>query len=141
MHSFARSQNNAVLDALMAENSVWLHTTTAAAFGVRDGDRVPLENQDGVRSLPILVKVTEGIRADCAYMVHGFGHRSQALHKAYRRGASDTTLITRVAIDPLMGGTGMRVNFVRPVKDADRARPTGCPAMPTAGPLWRDTRW
>ena len=116
VHSFARSQNNAVLDALMAENSVWLHTATAAKMGVRDGDRVPLENQDGVRSLPILVKVTEGIRSDCAYMVHGFGHRSKALHRAYGQGASDTTLITRVAVDPLMGGTGMRVNFVRPVK-------------------------
>jgi thiosulfate reductase/polysulfide reductase chain A len=115
VHSFARSENNAVLDALMPENCVWLHTSTAAAFGVRDGDRVPLENQDGARSLPLL-EVTEGIRADCAFMVHGFGHQSKALHKAYHRGASDTTLITRVAIDPLMGGTGMRVNFVRPVK-------------------------
>jgi hypothetical protein len=28
---------------------------------------------------------------------------------------SDTELMTRVKIDPIMGGTGMRVNFVRPV--------------------------
>jgi thiosulfate reductase/polysulfide reductase chain A len=48
-------------------------------------------------------------------MVHGFGHRSAALRLAAGRGASDTGLMTRVAIDPLMGGTGMRVNFVRPV--------------------------
>ena len=76
-----------------------------------------LENEDGVRSLPVRVKVTEGIRRDCAYMVHGFGHRSKALRLAFGRGASDTELMSRVKVDPLMGGTGMRVTFVRPVTD------------------------
>jgi len=38
------------------------------------------------------------------------------LRNAYKKGASDTQLITRVAIDPIMGGTGMRVNFVRLVR-------------------------
>jgi thiosulfate reductase/polysulfide reductase chain A len=28
------------------------------------------------------------------------------------QGASDTQLITKVLVDPLMGGTGMRGNFV-----------------------------
>jgi thiosulfate reductase/polysulfide reductase chain A len=48
-------------------------------------------------------------------MVHGFGQQAPGLRKANGRGASDTGLITRVAVDPLMGGTGMRVNFVRPL--------------------------
>jgi thiosulfate reductase/polysulfide reductase chain A len=34
------------------------------------------------------------------------------LKRAYRKGASDAGLITRYATDPLMGGTGMNVNFV-----------------------------
>jgi thiosulfate reductase/polysulfide reductase chain A len=118
MHSFARTQNNDQLHGLMAENDVWLHTKPAQALGLRDGDRVVLENQDGVKSLPIRVRVTEGIRDDCAYMVHGFGQRSRLLRRARDRGASDTNLMTRVKVDPLMGGTGMRVNFVRPVKEA-----------------------
>jgi thiosulfate reductase/polysulfide reductase chain A len=118
MHSFARTQNNDQLHGLMAENDVWLHTKPAQALALRDGDRVVLENQDGVRSLPIRVRVTEGIRDDCAYMVHGFGQRSRLLRRARDRGASDTNLMTRVKVDPLMGGTGMRVNFVRPVKEA-----------------------
>ena len=100
----------------MAENEVWLHTKSAQDLGILDGERVVLENQDGARSLPVRVKVTEGIRRDCAYLVHGFGHRSKALRRAFGRGASDTSLMTRVSVDPLMGGTGMRVNFVRPVK-------------------------
>ena len=118
MHSFARTQNNATLHGLMPENEVWLHTTPAQELGLKDGDRVRLENADGVTSLPVRVRVTEGIRDDCAYMVHGFGQRSKSLRRARDRGASDTQLMTRVKVDPLMGGTGMRVNFVRPVKEA-----------------------
>ena len=116
MHSFARTQNNATLHGLMAENEVWLHTGPAGQLGLKDGERVVLENQDGVRSEPVKVKVTEAIRGDAAYLVHGFGHRSKAMRRAYGKGVSDTSLMTRVAVDPLMGGTGMRVNFVRPVK-------------------------
>ena len=116
MHSFARTQNNATLNGLMAENEVWLHTGPAGQLGLKDGDRVVLENQDGVKSEPVRVKVTEAIRGDAAYVVHGFGHRSKALRRAYGKGISDTALMTRVSVDPLMGGTGMRVNFVRPAK-------------------------
>ncbi|MFZ2493824.1 MAG: molybdopterin dinucleotide binding domain-containing protein, partial [Thermoanaerobaculia bacterium] len=116
VHSFARTQNNAILSGLMPENAVWLSPTIAKANGLADGDRVVLQNPEGVRSDPIKVFVTQGIRDDCAYVVHGFGQKSKALRKASGRGASDNGLMSRVAVDPLTGGTGMRVNFVRPVK-------------------------
>jgi thiosulfate reductase/polysulfide reductase chain A len=116
VHSFARSQNNRALHALMAENDAWVHTSVARSLGLRTGDRVVLENADGVKSPPVTLRVTEGIRSDCLYTVHGFGEGSASLRLASGRGASDTALMTRVAVDPLMGGTGMRVNFVRPVK-------------------------
>lgn len=112
-HSFARSENNAWLNALMPENQVWINREAARDLRLEDGQEVILENQDGVRSLPVRVRITAGIRRDCVYMAHGFGHQSKALRLAYRKGASDTQLMTRIAIDPLMGGTGMRVNFVR----------------------------
>lgn len=115
VHSFARSQNNEMLHALMAENEVWMHTKIANDHGLHDGQRIVLENSDGEKSLPIKLKVTEGIRSDCAYVVHGFGQRSTMLSRASGQGASDTDLMTRIKVDPLMGGTGMRVNFVRPV--------------------------
>ena len=51
---------------------------------------VVLRNDDGVRSLPIRLKVTERIRPDLVYMVHGFGHNAPGLHIAHGRGASDT---------------------------------------------------
>jgi thiosulfate reductase/polysulfide reductase chain A len=115
VHSFARSQNNEILHALMPDNEVWMSPASAGASSLADGDRIVLENSDGARSLPVRLKVTKGIRDDCAYLVHGFGQGGKSLHLACGRGASDTSLMTRVAVDPLMGGTGMRVNFVRPV--------------------------
>jgi thiosulfate reductase/polysulfide reductase chain A len=115
VHSFARTENNALLSGLMEENAAWISAGAARAFGLRDGDRAVIENQDGARSLPVVIRTTPGIRNDCLYMVHGFGQQAPGLSRANGRGASDTGLITRVAVDPLMGGTGMRVNFVRPV--------------------------
>jgi thiosulfate reductase/polysulfide reductase chain A len=113
MHSFARTENNKWLDDLMPENQVWIGYEFAAKSKVMDGQWVTLENQDGYRSAPLHVRVTEGIRNDCAYMVHGFGANAPKLRKAFQKGASDTPLISRVKVDPIMGGTGMRVNFVR----------------------------
>ena len=115
VHSFARSQNNAWLDALMDENVAWINEDAARDLRLSEGQKVILENQDGVRSLPIRVSITKGIRRDCLYMVHGFGHESRRLRLAYHRGASDTGLMTRVKVDPIMGGTGLRVNFVKVV--------------------------
>lgn len=117
VHSFARTQNNARLDSLMSENEAWINVDTARDLGFREAERVILENSDGVKCLPLLLRITEGIRPDCLYMVHGFGHEGHKLHLAFHKGASDTELMTRVQIDPLMGGTGMRVNFVRVLKN------------------------
>ena len=117
MHSFARTQNNARLHSLMPENEVWINTIAARNLGFRETQRVVVQNSDGVKSLPVLIRITEGIRPDCVYMVHGFGHDSPKLRRAYHRGASDTELMTKVNVDPIMGGTGMRVNFVRILKE------------------------
>jgi thiosulfate reductase/polysulfide reductase chain A len=109
--------NNPWLNHEMAENELWVHDSSAAAFGLRNGERVFLENQDGIRSSkPVKVKVTPGIRPDCSYLVHGYGCRSMHLKEGFDRGVSDTSLMTRSSKDPLSGVRGMRVNFVRLVK-------------------------
>jgi thiosulfate reductase/polysulfide reductase chain A len=58
------------------------------------------------------VKVTERIHPDAVYMVHGYGHRATGLTFARGRGIDDAELTTRYRVDPIMGGTGMNVNFV-----------------------------
>jgi thiosulfate reductase/polysulfide reductase chain A len=112
VHSFGRTQNNPILNEMMAENTLWVNADAARRLGIGAGQRVRLRNQDGVVSNPIKVKATQGIRADCVYMVHGFGHTAVRLRRAFGKGASDTQLATRYVTDPLMGGTGMNVNFV-----------------------------
>ena len=116
VHSFGRTQNTPVLHGCEPENAIWASPDTAAAFGVSDGEEVEIVNQDGARQGPIRVKVTARIRDDAVYLTHGFGHNSRQLTRAYKRGADDSALMTRYAVDPLSGGTGMRVNFVRLVR-------------------------
>jgi thiosulfate reductase/polysulfide reductase chain A len=117
-HTFGRTVNNRLLAEPYPENEVWVNASVARALPgfdapLANGDRVVLVNQDGVRSGPVKVKVTERIRGDCVYLVHGWGQNAPRQRYAHGRGASDAALTTRVKVDPIMGGTGMNVNFVR----------------------------
>jgi thiosulfate reductase/polysulfide reductase chain A len=112
VHSFSRTQTNPLLHEMMAENVVWVNADVARRLGLETGMAVRLRNQDGVVSAPVKVLATERIHPECVYIVHGFGHTATRLRRAYGKGASDAQLITKYATDPLMGGTGMNVNFV-----------------------------
>lgn len=113
MHTFSRTANNPNLTDLMDENKVWVNPKVAKEWDLINDQEIYLENQDGVIShFPIKVRVTERIRFDSVYIVHGFGHFNKKLSRAHGKGACDSQLITRVLTDPIMGGTGMRGNFV-----------------------------
>ncbi len=115
MHTFGRTTNNPNLVDLMEENKVWVNPKVANLWGLENDQEVWLENQDGVKStFPIKVRITERIRHDSVYVVHGFGHKNSLTGKLKNsgHGADDSELITNVKIDPIMGGTGMRENFV-----------------------------
>ena len=112
VHSFSRTQSNRILSDAMPENEVWVNADIAERYGLKSGDYIRLKNQDGNVSNKVKVKSTERIRPDCVYMVHGFGHTAKGLKHAFGKGASDAQLLTRFATDPLMGGTGMNINFV-----------------------------
>jgi thiosulfate reductase / polysulfide reductase chain A len=113
MHTFGRTSNNPNLVDLMDENKLWVNPKIAKIWDLENDQKVWLQNQDGaVSRFPIKVRITERIRWDSVYMVHGFGHANKKLTCAYGRGASDSELITKVMMDPIMGGTGMRGNFV-----------------------------
>ncbi|MEO9851357.1 MAG: molybdopterin-dependent oxidoreductase [Reichenbachiella sp.] len=112
-HTFSRTANNPNLTAIYDENDLWVNPKVAKQWGLKNGQYVWLKNQDGIVStFSIKVRVTERIRWDSVYMVHGFGHSEKKLSRAFGKGASDTELITNVKLDPEMGGTGMRENFV-----------------------------
>ena len=113
MHTFSRTANNPNLTDLMEENTVWVNPKVAKEWYLKNGQSIWLKNQDEIiSSYSIKVRVTERIRYDSVYMVHGFGHTQKQMTRAYGRGVSDSELISKVLIDPEMGGTGMRSNFV-----------------------------
>jgi len=121
MHTFSRTANNPNLTDLMKENSVWVNPRVAKLWDLENGKYTYLKNQDGIiSSFPVKVRITERIRWDSVYMVHGFGHSKKELSRAFGKGANDTELITNVMIDPMMGGTGMRGNFVTFVSNMDQ---------------------
>ena len=118
MHSFSRSQTNPLLRGLMDQNEVWVNTETAAALNLENGQYVVLKNQDGATSSRVRAKVTQRIRPDTVYLVHGFGHRNPMLRSAYLNGASTSYLNTSYKTDPLMGATSLHTNFVSFEKEA-----------------------
>lgn len=113
MHTFSRTANNPNLTDLMDHNKLWVNPKVADQWGLKTGQEVWLKNDKGIISnFPIKVRVTERIRWDSVYMIHGFGHAKKALSRAFGKGIADTELMSNVHIDPIMGGTGMRGNFV-----------------------------
>lgn len=118
VHTFSRTTNNPQLTEIFPENELWMNAEMARILHLRHGERVFMENQDQVKVGPIRLRVTQRIRQDCVYMVHGFGREDPRLRSAYKRGAADSRLVTRIKRDPVMGGTGMNVNFVTVYKEA-----------------------
>ena len=116
-HTFGRTINNPQLFELMPENNIWVHPSAAAVHGIVSGDYVLLENPEGKRSNRVRVRVTERIRPDSIFIVHGFGHSDARQRLAHGVGADDAALMHNVKIDPVTGSTGMRASFVRPVKE------------------------
>lgn len=111
-HTFGKTVNNPLLSQLMPENCVWVHPDVASEFNLKNGQYVKLKSVQGTESLPIQVKVTERIRTDAVYMVHGFGHTDIRCRQSFNKGADDTGLITEYKVDPIMGATGFRGTFV-----------------------------
>ncbi len=117
VHTFSRTTNNPALNELYKENEVWINANKAKALGFSSGDYAVLVNQDGAKSNRIRVKATQRIREDMVYMVHGWGSLGKELSRSGRKGADDQGLITKYAVDPIAGSTGMRVNFVKLQKE------------------------
>jgi len=118
MHTFSRTANNPNLNDLKSENDLWVNPKVARILGIKTGQKVWLKNQDDIIStFGIKVRVTERVRWDSVYMVHGFGHNNKKLSRAFGKGVNDTQMVSKTMIDPIMGGTGMRGNFVEILTD------------------------
>lgn len=117
VHTFARTHNNPVLHEMESENSLWINPALGRSLKLENGSRVRLKNQDGATTFPIKVRLTERIRPDCVYMVHGFGHTSTLQRLSHAKGASTAALNSRFATDPIMGATSIHENFIEIIKE------------------------
>ena len=104
----ANSTNNAWLNAFDPENSLWLNSSAAGSIGLHSGDRV--EVASAVGSVRLKVRVTEEIRPDCVFMLHGFGKKSKWQRLA-TAGASDAELL-ETAWDKVSGNAALHETFV-----------------------------
>jgi thiosulfate reductase/polysulfide reductase chain A len=95
----------------------WVNPLVANEWSLKNGDYVRLGGTNGVVSNRVRIRVTERIGPDSVFMAHGFGHKSKRLRLAAGVGADDSELMGNIKIDPIMGGTGMRANFVTFVKE------------------------
>ena len=103
----------------MFQNEVCIEMDLPA--NVENGDYVRLGSPTGAVSNQVRVRVTERIGPESVFMAHGFGHKSKRLRLTSGVGADDASLMSNIKIDPIMGGTGMRANYVTFVKE----RPEG----------------
>jgi thiosulfate reductase/polysulfide reductase chain A len=115
-HTFGKTTNNPLLFQLAPENQLWINPLVANDWSISNEEYVRLASPDGAISNRIRVRVTERIGTDSVFMAHGFGHKSKRLRLTSGVGANDSELMSNIKIDPIMGGTGMRANFVTFVK-------------------------
>jgi thiosulfate reductase / polysulfide reductase chain A len=118
VHTFNRTQNNVWLNKAMPDNPVWINDEVAKNLGLQDGDSVGFINQDGFKSrTTTTVKTTPGIRKDAVYMAHGYGSANPLMSVGVNAGVDDTSLLTKITVDPETGAHGMRNNFIQLIKD------------------------
>jgi len=106
------------LTELTPGNDLWINPQPALERGIRSGDLVEVASTVGAVRLP--ARVTEEIRPDCVFMLHGFGKRSRALRRA-NAGACDADVLT-TAMDRVSGNAAFHETFVTVKKvEVDRA--------------------
>ena len=103
------STNNPWLNAFMPENRLSLNPRTAQSLGLADGDLVEVTSAAGAVRLKALI--TEEIRPDCVFMLHGYGKRSKWQRLA-GAGASDAQVL-ETAWDKISGNAALHETFVK----------------------------
>ena len=105
----ANNTNNAWLNEFDPVNHLWLNPEPAQRMGIRTGDTVEVASTVG--SVKIKARVTEEIRPDCVFMLHGFGKHSKWQKLACDVGASDAVVL-ETAWDQVSGNAAFHETLV-----------------------------
>ena len=105
----ANSANNAWLNQFAPENRLWLSPASAERLGIADGDMVELASTVG--SARLKAKVTQEIRPDCVFMLHGYGKKSKWQRLVAGTGGCDAEVL-ETAWDKVSGNASLHETFV-----------------------------
>ena len=98
---------------MMPENEVWVNADMAGPVRARQRrPRAAAEPGRRASAIPSGCKATQMIRPTASTWCMDSATQQAAAQTPIGKGASDAGLVTRYKTDPLMGGTGMNVNFV-----------------------------
>jgi thiosulfate reductase/polysulfide reductase chain A len=101
--------NNPWLHEFAPENHLWLHPSSAEPLGIADGELVEVASAAG--RVQVKARVTQEIRPDCVFMLHGYGKRSKWQKLVCGVGASDAELL-ETAWDQVSGAAALHETFV-----------------------------
>jgi thiosulfate reductase/polysulfide reductase chain A len=106
----ANTTNNPWLNTFAPENVLWIHPAAARSVGVEDGDRV--EVRSSVGKITVKARVTQEIRPDCVFTMHGYGKHSKWQSRVAGTAASDAEIL-ETAWDKVSGGGAFHETFVK----------------------------
>lgn len=106
VRSNSHNGNNAWLNDLCDDASVWIHPKTAERLGIKNGDKIEVYNKYSTQKGKALV--TKGVREDTVFAYFGFGHISKELKRAYGKGINSNALFSPM-VSP---NSGMNVHVV-----------------------------
>lgn len=98
-HTHTRTQNNAWLLEIKGYNPIIMNPTTAAKYGIEDGDEIWLESPYG--KVKGKVKLTKRIHPEVIGAQHGFGHT--ALGNIAKGRGTNTGVLNITKSDPISG--------------------------------------
>mgnify|MGYP001767653491 CR=1 FL=1 len=109
-HTHANNTNNEWLQEFAKINDLWIHPDPASRLGIIGGDEVEVRSDIG--AVVLRARVTQEIRPDCVFMLHGFGKKSKAQRLAFNVGACDADLLCS-NVDEVSGNAAFHETFVR----------------------------
>ena len=109
LHTHVATQNNPYLNEISPENTLWINEKKAEEIGIEDGDMVEVASKVGKGTIKAFV--TDLIHKEAVFMLHGFGHESERMTRAYQKGLSDGLLIENIT-DRVGGSPAFHDTFV-----------------------------
>ncbi len=109
-YTHANTSNNPWLHEFAKTNHVWISPGPARDLGITTGDMVEVSSTSG--TVRLFARVTDEIRPDCIFMLHGFGKKSKWQKLAYDNGACDAQVL-ETAWDHVSGNAAFHETFVK----------------------------